>query len=116
MLVYPFRHAVSGVERAERLQQLGGCWRSWWSRLPHADLEAAKDDTLFFLPYVRELLFPELCFESVLAPTNGSRYQVPQAERLSRLGPGGMTNLPVDAVIRLTFSPDRLQDIRSLHL
>jgi hypothetical protein len=116
MLIYPFRHTVSGVGRAERLQRLGDCWRSWWSRLPCAELEVAKDDTLFFLPYVRELLYPELCFGSALAPPDGSSYHVPQAERLSRLAPGEMTHLPADAVIRLTFSADRLQDLCSLQL
>ena len=73
----------------------------------------AKDDSLFFLPYVRELLYPELCFESALTSSEGSSYKVPQSERLSRLGPSNMVNLPLDAVLRLTFSPDRLRDLRS---
>jgi hypothetical protein len=116
MLVYPFRHAVSGIGRAERLHKLAECWRSWWSRLSPHDLEVAKDDTHFFLPYVRELLFPELCFESALRPSDDTRAPMSQAERLSRLDPGSMANLPVDAVIRLTFSPDRLSGLRSLQL
>jgi hypothetical protein len=116
MLIYPFRHSMAGKERAERLEQVGECWRSWWSRLSRTELEVAKDDTYFYYPYVRELLFPELCVESCLDPSNGSQGRLPQEEQLSRLGAASMANLPVNAVLRLSFSPDRLKDLRSLSL
>ena len=33
-LVYPFRHALDGRDRADRLAALPGFWRTWWYRFP----------------------------------------------------------------------------------
>jgi hypothetical protein len=59
ILVYPFEHAVSDSERPERLELLSPCWRPWLARMSQASRAMALDDTYFFLPYIRELLFPE---------------------------------------------------------
>lgn len=78
VLVYPFRHAADGPWRAKHLASLGPEWRSWWSRFAHPSagagvdaLERMADDTYFFLPHVRELLFPET--EELPSPGVGRR-------------------------------------------
>ncbi|GAB4444676.1 MAG: hypothetical protein OHK0015_46230 [Chloroflexi bacterium OHK40] len=59
LLIYPFIHDLTPTRRAERLRALAPRWRPWWSRLDQAAMTRALDDSYFFLPYVRELLFPE---------------------------------------------------------
>jgi hypothetical protein len=59
MLIYPFRHALGGKQRSSRLRRLVERWRPWLSRLDRDNLKHALDDTYFFLPYIRKLLFPE---------------------------------------------------------
>jgi hypothetical protein len=113
ILVYPFRHSLSGKERAARLQKLEGCWRPWWSQLDHAALQCALDDTYFFLPYIRELLFPETAH----LPEADAQNQVAEAERLAHLSPGALASLVRgDAVLRLTYNPGRLKALSTLQL
>lgn len=50
MLVYTFRHAVDGSERAERLRNLSVRWRPWWYRFEPRAAASVFDDTYFFLP------------------------------------------------------------------
>lgn len=59
ILVYPFRHAVEGAERDERLRSLAERWEPWWSRHDRRQVGRLLSDTFFFLPYAREVLFPE---------------------------------------------------------
>jgi hypothetical protein len=59
VLIYPFLHDVTGRHQAERLEVLERHWAPWWCRLADGDLAQALDDTSFFLPYIRGLLYPE---------------------------------------------------------
>jgi hypothetical protein len=111
ILVYPFRHDLHGAERALRLNRLGPNWRTWWSRFEPDAIASAKDNTLFFLPYVRELLFPELTMDLPVGEATGS---FSQAERLRQRTPGAMADLPSDAVLRFTFDAARLKDFSPL--
>jgi hypothetical protein len=93
VLAYPFRHALTGSRRSEQLQQLQGRWKPWWGRLNGpGEREVALDDTFFFLPYVRELLFPEV----------GGR----TAAELATLTLADLADVPDDAVLRLTRDGD----------
>jgi hypothetical protein len=113
VLIYPFRHEVSGAERADRLERLGACWLPWWTRFGEGAVKSALDDTLFFLPYVRELLFPELGIDWQAPETT---IPVPISERLLSLTPGAMAALPADALLRLSFNPDHLKELNHITL
>lgn len=77
-LVYTFFHSVDGEQRQQRLGVANTRWTHWLDRYPPtpvaatasdasreeaseplADLAAVLDDTYFFLPHVRTLLYPE---------------------------------------------------------
>src|SRR4051794_25959879 len=81
ILVYPFRHAVSGQDRLLRLKKLNGRWQHWWRRLNQAELKDALNDTYFFLPHVRKLLFPE----TALLPETDLPDQLAEPLRLAAL-------------------------------
>jgi hypothetical protein len=99
VLAYPFRHTLTGHRRRERLPQLQGRWKPWWGRLNGPDeREVALDDTFFFLPYVRELLFPEV----------GGR----TAAELASLTLANLADVPDDAVVRLTRDGELVQALR----
>lgn len=59
LLIYPFLHEVTGSQRDCRLKDLKQAWKPWWARLEHSQITAVLDDTYFFLPYIRSVLFPE---------------------------------------------------------
>jgi hypothetical protein len=113
VLIYPFRHEVSGAERAERLNRLEASWLPWWSRFAPDAVKSAIDDTLFFLPYVRELLFPEL---AIYGPALESSVPMSISERLLGLTAGAMAVLPADALLRLSFNANRLRDLNHVAL
>ena len=62
MLIYPFRHVFATKDRARRIDELQGRWIPWWRRLNESERSRAFDDSFFFLPYVRELLFADAAF------------------------------------------------------
>jgi hypothetical protein len=113
VLVYPFQHTLSEPDRPQRLRALDGAWRPWLARMDDAARATALDDTYFFLPYVRELLFPE----TARLPGTDGPGQVAQAdwvlkETLSRFA----AQVPESAVLRLTYDPARLRALRSARL
>lgn len=113
ILVYPFQHTLSEPDRPQRLQALDGTWRPWLARMDDAARATALDDTYFFLPYVRELLFPE----TARLPATDAPGQVPQAdwvlkESLSQFA----AQVPESAVLRLTYDPARLKALRPARL
>lgn len=59
MLIYPFLHHVAGNERSKRLEALAAQWAPWWTRLADEQIAKALDNTYFFLPYIRSVIFPE---------------------------------------------------------
>ncbi|HEV3168385.1 MAG TPA: hypothetical protein VGZ22_30550 [Isosphaeraceae bacterium] len=137
ILIYPFRHQVSDQERtglggafepflsatsaasagrSQRLHALSHCWQTWWARLTVRERESAENDSYFFLPYVRDLIFPELCAESSPGQDTVARPPFSQSEQLAQLTSATLASLPADAVLRLTYRPDQLESFRHLRL
>ncbi|MFN8521691.1 MAG: hypothetical protein U0821_01115 [Chloroflexota bacterium] len=114
VLVYPFVHGAEGPSRERRLRHLAKFWRPWWQRLPtdHART-TALDDTFFFLPRIRELLFPEAATQVIDSSSGGAA----TADRLNRLSIVDLLPLvPEHAVLRLTLLDERLDELRRLRL
>lgn len=101
ILVYPFRHALSGGERAARLHALNDRWQPWWGRLEEKALQHALDDTHFFLPYIRELFFPET---TRLRPADLDQQADQAAWLTGHLSlPQIAEKPPADAIVRAPF-------------
>jgi hypothetical protein len=115
ILVYPFRHGLpSSWPRSGRLDQLQGRWLPWWARLDGDEVAAALDDTYFFLPYIRNLLFPEV---ADLSAHEDPKKQEPITRHLQRLSLRNLASSALeDAVLRLTYNPERLAAFRRLQL
>lgn len=113
ILVYPFRHAISGPQRDARLRALGGRWRPWWNRFDTGGLKQALDDTYFFLPYVRQLLYPETTHLTGNDPVR----QMAELEEFSKLPSADLAKkMDTHGVLRLTYSPSDLENIMPLQL
>ena len=113
ILVYPFRHGLSSSDRVRALSRLEARWKPHWGRLDDKALEVGLDDTWFFLPYVRELFFPETAH----LPDGDVRQQVAAARHLAE---SPLTKLakrvPADAVLRLTYREGAFKAMRGLQL
>src|SRR4051812_26876189 len=70
--IYPFLHTLSGPNRIESLENVETRWDPWWARLTDEETDAALEDSTFFLPYVRGMLFPETA--SFRAEASGERH------------------------------------------
>lgn len=114
ILIYPFRHTFVGPDRMNRLDHLPSRWLPWWRRFDRPDLERVLDDTYFFLPFVREQLFPE----TKRLPAPGSATWTDAVDRLASYAhPLSVAEtLDADAVLRLTYAPERLTEVRPLKL
>ena len=113
ILVYPFEHSLDEARRPERLERLNPYWRPWLSRLDPPARARALDDTYFFLPYVRELLFPE----TAQMPGRDAMAQQKDIDwMLDQRLPEFAAELAANAVLRLTYAPERLQDLVPLRL
>jgi hypothetical protein len=129
ILVYPFFHALSGKERGRYAQEMQARWRLWWSRLgsetkgtesdeqkAQAKREAqarALDDTYFFLPYVRQLLFPE----TALLPADDPAQQVSRLEELNHLPLEKFTEqINPYSMLRMTYDQEQLKKLHPLKL
>ncbi len=66
VLIYPFLHALTDKSGIACPQALPSGWRLRFSQLKEVD--AAIDDTFFFLPYVRSLIFPETALLTAARP------------------------------------------------
>lgn len=116
LLVYPFRYASEVNHRSGRVRRLGRLrdrWAHWWARLDDKALLCALDDTYFFLPYVRSLLFPETAH----LPLGDARRQAAAARQWAGRPCDELAkHLPTDAVLRLTLPSDFLDPWRRLRL
>jgi len=113
ILVYPFEHDLDGSHRLQRLELLDPYWRPWLYRLDEAARAVALDDTYFFLPYVRELLFPE----TTRLPGRDPSGQLAEADwTLTERLPQFAAQLAPTAVLRLTYDPQRLKALLPLRL
>src|ERR1051326_1579499 len=126
--VYAFFHTVSGEEVDSRLKDIGKNWRLWWRRFdketggmprnisPHyrqVTLERALDDTYFYLPYVRQLLFTG----TALFPRGDPFQQVPSLQELLDLPLQEATrNFEPQGVIRLSYEQAYLEALHPLKL
>jgi hypothetical protein len=116
LLLYPFFHTITDNNRTQRIQSLAQYWEPWWSRLSN-DIPQALDDTYFFLPYIRDLIFPETALFKGLP--SGKNY-VAWARRIAELNRGGLvylhSQLPSDAVLRITYCKEQLAQIRHIDI
>jgi hypothetical protein len=103
VLVYPFHHGVAGAARDARLEALDARWEPWWARLKDPELAGALEDTSFFLPYVRGVLFPETALLPDDPPEEDCADWVARARRWGDCGLRTFGRLvPPDSVLRLT--------------
>jgi len=114
-LIYPFKHKLSD-RRRDDLIMLDARWQPWWTRLTPDERARALDDSYFFLPPVRSLLFPETDY----LHSGDAIQQAPMLQQLAglRLDTYAL-RFRTDGVLRLTYKPEylqRLQGNQSLQL
>jgi hypothetical protein len=106
VFIYPFLHGLTRGQRAARLDSLAARWEPWWSRLSDADAAEVLDGSTFFLPYVQDLLFPEV---ACLRGEPPGQHCSPWVERVRRWAGHGLGSfgrrLPPGSVLRLTARP-----------
>jgi hypothetical protein len=111
VLIYPFLHNVKPVNRRQRIQRLEESWSPWWARLD-GNIHKALDDTYFFLPYIREVIFPETALLKHLPP--GDQY-FNWAEQVQQWNTKGLSyfcsELQQETVLRITYKGKLLADI-----
>jgi hypothetical protein len=106
ILVYPFRHALSPHELKARLHKLNTRWQPWWRRLDRDEIKHALDDSYFFLPAIRAMLFSETAH----LPASDAAQQVTSADQLARRSTAEFAEtLHPDGVLRLTYEPALLE-------
>lgn len=102
-LLYPFSYQREHLNSGQSLDRLSKRWQHIWHGLSRSELVEKLDDTYFFLPYVREVLFAE----SRLFFSDAPEKSTSSAQRLSR---SELTNLASmlgpDAVLRLKAAPE----------
>jgi hypothetical protein len=108
---YPFVHNLDAPTRLSRLRALDGRWAPWWTRLDQQAIDYAIDDSYFFLPYVRSLLFPELA----TFPEAEIVQQREAVLRDVRAGTSALAEqLDEDGVLRLTLADAAIAPLRQL--
>lgn len=113
LLVYPFRHAICGRARRARLRRLNHRWLPWLARLDGEGLGQAADDSYYFLPHIRQLLFPDLALASSTDPTRRRM----QLERLAERSAADVAaQVHPDGVLRLTCPVGFLERLHPLRL
>ncbi len=60
ILVYPFLHKFKQGEDLSKFRSPSGDWQPWFERLNAEQIARVVDDTYFFLPYVRAVIYPEV--------------------------------------------------------
>ncbi|HID54932.1 TPA: hypothetical protein EYP37_00265 [Candidatus Poribacteria bacterium] len=103
ILTYPFKHSFEAGEKDRRWERLEDRWFQWWRRLGGEQVRKAVDDTYFFLPYIRKLLFPEACSQDL-----SKIIKLPLRK--------WALSLPKGSVLHLTYKPKRLSQISPLTL
>jgi hypothetical protein len=106
VVIYPFRHDLTGRDRCGRLDTLTPRWAPWCTRLDDNDMAVALEESTFFLPYIRGLLYPEIV--RLQEETVGEPYQnwVSMLRGWAGEGLGAFCGaLPPGCVVRLTARP-----------
>jgi hypothetical protein len=121
LAVYQFTHDIDGAERWRYMQTLGRHWEPWWCRLEREndekDRQQAFEDTfdhaLFFLPYLRDLLFPEM----IQVPEGEPGKQCEDLRKLvQRPLDKIVAQMSQDAVIHLTLRDAQLAPFRQMQV
>jgi hypothetical protein len=113
ILVYPFRHALSPDELKAHLHRLNTRWQPWWQRLDRDALKHTLDDSYFFLPSIRAMLFPETAH----LQAGDAVQQVTSADQLARRSTVEFAEtLHPDSVLRLTYEAVLLEAFAHLQL
>jgi len=114
-LVYPFVNDLP-KERAtrssgrRRLSELDSLWQPWQERLNTEAHHAVQNDSFYFLPFIRQLLFPGMASETGEVAGTGGR---PAATRdLVSFA----TAIAEDAVLHLTLADRPKRMLRDLRL
>jgi hypothetical protein len=114
LLLYNFRHGLSGAGRGASLSALSGRWSHWWRRLDEdGELARSLDDIYFYLPHVHRVVFPE----SLHLPAGTGQSRVEAARRLSEqpLDEIGSICTP-ETTLRLTLNRERLAEFQHMEL
>jgi hypothetical protein len=130
ILVYPFEHALNSRDRdanlpvfekirgasginKQRLQAIDRVWKFWWHRLDSNETAWVFDNTYFFLPYIRSLLFPETnkypAGYDQLEPGDIRNWQ-------EMLASQSFEEVVEYGVVHLTYQQDMLKQISPFHL
>jgi hypothetical protein len=116
ILIYPFLHDVTSDARQTRLRLLEESWDPWWARLD-GNIHQVLDDSYFFLPYIREVVFPEAALLKDTQP--GDRY-AHWVKRIQQWNAKGLnyfcSELTPEAVLRLTYNQKLVSSIRNIEI
>jgi hypothetical protein len=116
VLIYPFFHNVTAGNRRRQIQLLEENWNLWWSRLD-GEIGRALDDTYFFLPYIREVVFPETIIFKDKPPGKQYANWIRHIDQWNRKGLGYFCEeLSHEAVLRITYKKALLQSIKSIEI
>ena len=119
LLIYPFRHTLEGGGRETLLRRLAENWQPWWRRFDEPDRARMWDDTYFFLPHLRELLFPETAPDA--GPARAGRPpSAPTSTRPDYFGSLSAEEFGQEVspsgVLRLTHKREQLAALEAAHL
>jgi hypothetical protein len=116
ILIYPFLHDVTSDARQSRVRLLEESWDPWWARLD-GNIHQALDDSYFFLPYIREVVFPEAVLLKDTQP--GDEY-THWEKRIRQWNAKGLnyfcSELPPEAVLHVTYKRELLSTIRDIEI
>jgi len=117
VLIYPFLHNITSVDRRRRIQRLEESWSPWWARL-EGNIHKALDDTYFFLPYIREVIYPETALLKDSSPGNQYANWVAQVRQWNAKGLSYFCSQlqQQEAVLRITYRNNLLADIRDVEI
>ena len=117
VFVYPFFHRFEKISDFAKQISLFDRWLPWISRLPDENAAVrAFDDTFIFLPFARDLLFPEFAgihystegIELVKQLYSSSKQTLPRI-----LAPNNRSPLQARFLLRLTLREHELNPIRT---
>ena len=116
IFAYPFIHNIKNKEHIERLPKISDNWETWWSRIESDEnLAYTLDSTYFFLPYIRNLIFPET---NLLKDAAGEKYSnwINQIKILRKKPIAEISNvLPERSILRLTLKTDTLSKFQNFN-
>lgn len=102
-LVYPFRSPPR--ETIPRDDGQASNWRHVWDRMKDGVLDSHLDDTFFFLPFIRDLLFPD----APAWPDEPKDTAARRAKLLKLRAEQVVAKTAPDALVRLTFDQSLLR-------